>query len=49
VLTNLLVPDALLRILLPQVIIKTRNRVLLVIPMVLIDLSCFLVVEVLRP
>jgi len=41
-LMNLLVPDALLRTLLLQVIIKTRNGVLLVIPLIPTDFFCFL-------
>jgi len=44
-LLNLLVPDALLRKLLLQVIIKTRNGVLLVIPLIPTDFFCFLVVD----
>jgi len=41
-LVNLLVPDALLRKLLLQVIIKSRNGELLVIPLILTDFFCFL-------
>jgi len=42
ILINLLVPDALLRKLLLQFIIKTRNGVLLVIFLIPTDFSCFL-------
>ncbi len=41
-LINLLVPDALLRKPLLQIIIKTRNGVLLVIPLIPTNLFCFL-------
>jgi len=39
-LLNLLVPDALLRKLLLQIIIETRNGVLLVIPLIPTDFFC---------
>jgi len=42
VLIDLFVPDALLRELLQQIIIKTRNGVLLVIPLIPTDFFCFL-------
>jgi len=41
-LINLLVPNGLLREFLQQIIIKTRNRVLLVIPLIPIDFFCLL-------
>jgi len=41
-LINLLLPDALLRKLLLQIIIKTRNGVLIVIPPFPTDFFCFL-------
>ncbi len=41
-LTNLLVLDALLRNIFLQIIIKTKNGVLLVIPLIPTDFLCFL-------